>query len=66
MRIDPVPSLKAGPDSLDELSTSPLSPTATQDTTVATGNDGAEVIVPIALEVKSAKVVSASTSYGWI
>ena len=64
LHIEPRPSANAGPDILDELSTPPAPPMASQDTTVAADNDGAKAIAPVWLEVKSAKVVSAYTSYG--
>jgi len=64
LHIEPLPSANAGPGILDELSIPPAPPAASQDTTVATGDDETKAIAPVSLEVKSAKVVSASTSYG--
>jgi hypothetical protein len=64
LHIEPLPSAKAGPGILDELSTPPAPPTASQDTTVAADNDGPKAIAPVSLEVKSAEVVSAPTSFG--
>jgi hypothetical protein len=60
----PLPSAEAGPGILDELSTPPAPPTASQDRTVAADNDGPKAIAPVSLEVKSAEVVSAPTSFG--
>ncbi|MBY5347479.1 hypothetical protein HFO96_09060 [Rhizobium leguminosarum] len=64
LHIEPLPSAKAGPGIVDELSTPPAPPTASQDTTVAADNDGPKAIAPVSLEVKSAEVVSAPTSFG--
>ncbi|TBZ19463.1 SecDF P1 head subdomain-containing protein [Rhizobium leguminosarum] len=61
LHIDPLPSAKAGQGILDELSTPPAPPKASQ--TVAPHNDGPKAIAPVSLEVKSAKVVSL-TSFG--
>ncbi|RFC00678.1 hypothetical protein B5K08_02100 [Rhizobium leguminosarum bv. trifolii] len=62
LHIEPLPSEKAGPGILDELSTPP-SPPASQETAVATGNAGAEAIAPVALAVKSAEVARSPLSY---
>nr|WP_155257431.1 hypothetical protein [Rhizobium leguminosarum] len=62
LHIEPLPSSKAGPGILDELSIPPAPPKASQ--TVAPDNDGPKAIAPVSLEVKSAKVVSAPTSFG--
>ncbi|WHO73087.1 hypothetical protein [Rhizobium sp. BT03] len=62
LHVEPLPSEKAGPGILDELSTPP-SPPASQETAVATGNDGAEAIAPVSLEVKSAEVGRSPVSY---
>ncbi|WP_049730636.1 hypothetical protein [Rhizobium ecuadorense] len=62
LHIEPLPSEKAGPGILDKLSTLP-SPPASQETAVATGNDGAEAIAPVSLEVKSAEVGRSPLSY---
>ncbi|WP_027666189.1 SecDF P1 head subdomain-containing protein [Rhizobium leguminosarum] len=62
LHIDPLPSAKAGQGILDELSTPPAPPKASQ--TVTPDNDGPKAIAPVSLEVKSAKVVSALTSFG--
>jgi hypothetical protein len=58
LHIEPLPSAKA-----DELSTPPAPPTASQDTTVATGDDRAKAIAPVSLEVKSAEVSLSPVSY---
>ncbi|MBY5625803.1 hypothetical protein [Rhizobium leguminosarum] len=63
LHIEPLPSAKVGPGSLDELSIPPAPPTASQDTTVATGNDGTKAIAPVSLEVKSAEVSLSPVSY---
>ncbi|MBY3133275.1 hypothetical protein [Rhizobium laguerreae] len=63
LHIEPLSSAKAGSGSLDELSTPPAPPTASQDTTVAAGNDGTKAIAPVALEVKSAEVSLSPVSY---
>ncbi|MGZ2383084.1 hypothetical protein [Rhizobium brockwellii] len=62
LHIEPLPSSKAGPGILDELSIPPAPPKASP--TVAPDNDGPKAIAPVSLEVKSAKVVSAPTSFG--
>ncbi|MGO7370568.1 hypothetical protein ACCT04_17250 [Rhizobium ruizarguesonis] len=62
LHIEPLPSAKAGPGILDELSIPPAPPKTSQ--TVAPDNDGPKAIAPVSLEVKSAKVVSAPTSFG--
>ncbi|MCW1413885.1 hypothetical protein OLZ32_37345 [Rhizobium sp. 1AS11] len=63
LHIDPLPSAKAGPGILDKLSTPPAPPTASQDTTVTTGDDAATAIAPVSLEVKSAEVSLSPMSY---
>jgi preprotein translocase subunit SecD len=63
LHIEPLPSVKAGPGFLDELSTPPAPPTASQDTTVAADNDAAKAIAPVSLEVKSAEVTLSPVSY---
>ncbi|TBB69119.1 SecDF P1 head subdomain-containing protein [Rhizobium ruizarguesonis] len=63
LHIEPLPSAKAGPGILDELSTAPAPPTASQDTTVATDDDRAKEIAPVSLEVKSAEVSLSPVSY---
>ncbi|MGO6722428.1 hypothetical protein ACC717_21390 [Rhizobium ruizarguesonis] len=63
LHIEPLPSAKAGPGILDELSTAPAPPTASQDTTVATDDDRAKEIAPVSLEVKSAEVSLSPASY---
>ncbi|MFW8643797.1 hypothetical protein ACOJBO_19210 [Rhizobium beringeri] len=63
LHIEPLPSAKAGPGILDELSTLPAPPTASQDTTVAADNDAAKAIAPVSLEVKSAEVSLSPVSY---
>lgn len=65
LHIEPLPPVNAGPGILDELSASEAPTAASQDTTVATGNDQAKSIAPIWLEVTSAEVVSASNPYGF-
>ncbi|MBY3037360.1 hypothetical protein HFO68_17575 [Rhizobium laguerreae] len=62
LHIEPLPSSKVGPGILDELSIPPAPRKASQ--TVAPDNDGPKAIAPVSLEVKSAKVVSAPTSFG--
>ncbi|TBX81762.1 hypothetical protein E0I74_04225 [Rhizobium laguerreae] len=62
LHIEPLPSPKVGPGILDELSIPPAPRKASQ--TVAPDNDGPKAIAPVSLEVKSAKVVSAPTSFG--
>ncbi|ASS54674.1 hypothetical protein [Rhizobium leguminosarum] len=63
LHIEPLPSAKAGPSILDELSTPPAPPTASQDTTVAADNDAAKAIAPVSVEVKSAEVTLSPVSY---
>ncbi|MEI1247151.1 hypothetical protein [Rhizobium aouanii] len=63
LHIEPLPSAKAGPGILDELSTPPAPPAASQDTTVATGDDAATEIAPVSLEVKSAEVSLSPVSH---
>ncbi|MDV4153459.1 MULTISPECIES: hypothetical protein [Rhizobium] len=63
LHIEPLPSAKAKPGILDELSTPPAPPTASQDTTVAADNDGPKAIAPVSLEVKSAEVTLSPVSY---
>ncbi|MGO7451438.1 preprotein translocase subunit SecD family protein [Rhizobium ruizarguesonis] len=63
LHIEPLPSAKAGPGILDELSTAPAPPTASQDTIVATDDDRAKEIAPVSLEVKSAEVSLSPVSY---
>ncbi|MGO8087465.1 hypothetical protein AB9E29_10055 [Rhizobium leguminosarum] len=63
LNIEPLPSAKAGPGILDKLSTPPAPPAASQDTTVATGDNGAKAIAPVSLEVKSAEVGLSPVSY---
>ncbi|MGO6683000.1 hypothetical protein [Rhizobium leguminosarum] len=63
LHIEPLPSAKAGPGILDELSTPPAPPTESQDTTVAADDDAAKAIAPVSLEVKSAEVTLSPVSY---
>ncbi|NEH60899.1 hypothetical protein GR198_34910 [Rhizobium leguminosarum] len=63
LHIEPLPSAKAGPGILDELSTPPAPPTASQETTVAADNDAAKAIAPVSLEVKGAEVGLSPVSY---
>jgi preprotein translocase subunit SecD len=63
LHIEPLPSAEAGPGILDELSTPPAPPTASQDTTVAAANDAAKAVAPVSLEVKSAEVTLSPVSY---
>ncbi|MBB4438758.1 MULTISPECIES: hypothetical protein [Rhizobium] len=63
LHIEPLPSAKAGPGILDELSTPPAPPTASQDTIVAADNAAAKAIAPVSLEVKSAEVTLSPVSY---
>ncbi|MBB6221530.1 hypothetical protein GGI64_004508 [Rhizobium leguminosarum] len=62
LHVEPLPSAKAEPGILDELSTPP-SPPASQETAVATEKDGAEAIAPVSLEAKSAEVARSAISY---
>ncbi|PDT01185.1 hypothetical protein CO666_27135 [Rhizobium chutanense] len=62
LRVEPLPSAKAEPGIMDELSTPPAPPTASPDTTVAAGNEEAKAIAPIALKVKSVEVVRSPVS----
>ncbi|MGO6818156.1 hypothetical protein [Rhizobium leguminosarum] len=61
LHIEPLPSAKAGPGILDELSIPPAPPKASQ--TVAADNDGPKAIAPVSLEVKSAEVTLSPVSY---
>ncbi|MBB3299022.1 hypothetical protein FHT72_002731 [Rhizobium sp. BK077] len=61
--IEPLPSAKTGPGILDELSTPPAPPTASQDTAAAADDDGAKAIAPVSLAVKSAEVALSPVSY---
>ncbi|KAF5883583.1 MULTISPECIES: hypothetical protein [Rhizobium] len=63
LHIEPLPSAKAGPGILDELSTPPAPPTASQEAAVAANNDAAKAIAPVSLEVKSAEVSLSPVSY---
>ncbi|MBY5639716.1 hypothetical protein HFO41_29295 [Rhizobium leguminosarum] len=63
LHIEPLPSAKAGPGMLDELSTPPAPPTASQEAAVAANNDAAKAIAPVSLEVKSAEVSLSPVSY---
>ncbi|MGO7120810.1 hypothetical protein [Rhizobium leguminosarum] len=63
LHIEPLPSARAGPGIMDDLSTPPAPPTASQDTTVTTGDDAATAIAPVSLEVKSAEVSLSPMSY---
>ncbi|ACI53398.1 hypothetical protein Rleg2_0096 [Rhizobium leguminosarum bv. trifolii WSM2304] len=62
LHVEPLPSAKAEPGILDELSTRP-SPAESQETPVATENDVGEAIAPVSLEVKSAEVARSAISY---
>ncbi|PDS80535.1 hypothetical protein [Rhizobium sp. L43] len=62
LRVEPLPSAKAEPGILDELSTPPAPPTASQETTVAAGNGEAKAIAPVSLKVKSAEIVRSPVS----
>lgn len=62
LRVEPLPSAKAGSGILDELSTQRVPPTASQDTTIAAGNEEAKAIAPVSLEVKSVEVVRSPAS----
>ncbi|MEF3134895.1 hypothetical protein OS035_25925 [Rhizobium sp. 268] len=62
LHVEPLPSAKAGPGILDELSTPP-SPPESQETAVVTEKDGAEAIAPVSLEVKGAEVARSPISY---
>nr|WP_080589050.1 hypothetical protein [Rhizobium leguminosarum] len=62
LHVEPLPSAKAEPGILDELSTPP-SPAESQETVVATEKDGVEAIAPVSLEVKSAEVARSAISY---
>ncbi|MBY5784546.1 hypothetical protein GFL91_06245 [Rhizobium leguminosarum bv. viciae] len=64
LHIEPLPSATAGPGIPGQLSTPSAPPTASQDTTVAAGNDGTKAIAPVSLEVKSAEVSLSPVSYG--
>ncbi|TBY86122.1 SecDF P1 head subdomain-containing protein [Rhizobium leguminosarum] len=64
LHIEPLPSATAGPGIPGQLSTPSAPPTASQDTTVAAGNDGTKAIAPVPLEVKSAEVSLSPVSYG--
>ncbi|OAV56045.1 hypothetical protein A6U98_33515 [Rhizobium sp. WYCCWR10014] len=63
LHIEPLPSAKAGPGILDELSTPPAPPTASQEAAVAADDDAAKAIAPVSLEVKSAEVTLSPMSY---
>ncbi|MBB5665467.1 hypothetical protein GGE68_003686 [Rhizobium leguminosarum] len=62
LHVEPLPSGKAEPGILDELSTPP-SPAESQEAAVATKKDGAEAIAPVSLEAKSAEVARSPISY---
>ncbi|MBB3645416.1 hypothetical protein FHX14_001586 [Rhizobium sp. BK619] len=62
LHVEPLPSAKAEPGILDELSTPP-SPAESQETVAATEKDGAEAIAPVSLEAKSAEVARSAISY---
>ena len=62
LHVEPLPSAKAEPGILDELSTPP-SPAESQETVAATEKDGAEAIAPVSLEAKSAEVARSPISY---
>ncbi|NEJ69296.1 hypothetical protein GR197_01880 [Rhizobium phaseoli] len=62
LHVEPLPSEKAGPGILDELSTKQVPPAA-QETAVATGSDEGKAIAPVSLEVKSAEVARSPVSY---
>ncbi|MDC9832015.1 SecDF P1 head subdomain-containing protein [Rhizobium binxianense] len=62
LRGEPLPSATTRPGILDELSTKPVPPTASPDTTVAAGNVEAKAIAPVSLKVQSAEVVRSPVS----